>query len=255
MNLKNNQTQRHHKSFNNQGNGMCLGDGNDFLSGGAGIDTLSGGDNNDYLYDQGGSDKTTLKGDGGNDILQVQGGSGITVLDGGAGNDILKGGAGSNSLDGGDGNDVITGGEYYDIINGGEGADAIEAGGGADLINGGAGADYLKGGAGDDQYIYDSANFGTDLIEDSSGTLAGKTGGAYDEKALAYVGGGYEYRKYTMGTMTLLGIKPLGDGKNTGRVYYLTRSCSRHILKGCRPTRHIELLKTACKASRHHCTA
>jgi VCBS repeat-containing protein len=194
------------------------GDGNDFLNGGAGKDTLSGGDNNDYLYDQGGSggaESSRLKGEGGNDILEVKGGAAITLLAGGAGNDILKGGTGSNSLDGDEGNDVITGGDDYDIIKGGEGADAIEAGGGADLINGGAGADYMKGGAGDDQYIYDSASFGTDLIEDSSGTLAGKTGGAYDVKKLAYVGGGYEYRKYTMGSMTVLGINAQGDTKNT----------------------------------------
>jgi Ca2+-binding RTX toxin-like protein len=150
---------------------------------------------------------------------------------------------------------VITGGDALDIIKGGEGADAIEAGGGADLITGGAGADYLRGGAGDDAYIYDSANFGTDLIEDSTGTLVGKTGGAYDVNSLAYVGGGYEYRKYSMGTMTLLGINAQGDGKNTVRGYYRTRSCSRYILKCYRPKRHIKLLKTACKASRHHCTA
>jgi hypothetical protein len=181
------------------------GDGNDFLSGGAGIDTLSGGDNNDYLVDQGGSDKTTLKGDGGNDILEVQGGSGITVMDGGAGNDILSGGAGTNSLDGGEGNDVITGGDALDIIKGGDGADVIDAGGGADLITGGAGADYMRGGAGVDQYSYDSADFGTDLIEDSTGTLVGKT----------------------------------------GRDYYRNRSCSRYILKGCRakdPVKHRQWL-------------
>jgi hypothetical protein len=82
---------------------------------------------------------------------------------------------------------------------------------------------------------------GTDLIEDGSGTLAGKTGGAYDVNSLAYVGGGYEYRKYrkyrkyskySMGSMTLLGINLLGDGKNTTRGYYRSRSCSRNILKG-----------------------
>jgi hypothetical protein len=80
---------------------------------------------------------------------------------------------------------------------------------------------------------------GTDLIEDSSGTLVGKTGGAYDVNSLAYVGGGYEYRKYTMGTMTLLGINLKGDGKNTVRSYYRNRSCYRNILKGCRSKKHV----------------
>ncbi len=81
---------------------------------------------------------------------------------------------------------------------------------------------------------------GTDLIEDSTGTPAGKTGGAYDEKKLAYVGGGFEYRQYTMGSMTLLGINLKGDAKNTMCKHYRTRSCSRNILKGCRPKMHTE---------------
>ena len=69
----------------------------------------------------------------------------------------------------------------------------IEAGGGADLITGGAGADYTRGGAGDDQYLYYSASFGTDLIEDSTRTLVGKTGGAYYVNRMAYVGGANDY--------------------------------------------------------------
>jgi hypothetical protein len=79
---------------------------------------------------------------------------------------------------------------------------------------------------------------GTDLMEDGTGTLAGKTGGAYDVNSLAYVGGGYKYRKYSMGTMTLPVINLLGDGKNTVRVHYRTRSSSRNILKGYRHKRH-----------------
>lgn len=144
--------------------------------------------------------------------------------------------AGSNSLDGGDGNDVITGGDALDIINGGDGADVIEAGGGADRINGGAGADYLKGGAGNDQYIYDSAGFGTDLIEDSTGTLAGKTGGAYDDKSLAYVGGGFEYRKYTMGSMK--------------RICYKKHSCLRCVSLGYRLKRHAKSLSAVSAGSK-----
>ena len=142
--------------------------------------------------------------DGGNDILEVKGAAaGITLLGGGAGNDILMGNStGSNSLDGDAGNDIISGGADYDIINGGEGADYIEAGGGADRIDGGAGADYLRGGAGVDDYIYNTASFGTDLIEDSTGSITAMgsvlSGGAYDINRLAYMGGGYEYRKYSM---------------------------------------------------------
>jgi hypothetical protein len=87
---------------------------------------------------------------------------------------------------------------------------------------------------------------GTDLIEDRSGTLAGKTGGAYDVNSVAYVGGGYAYRKYTMGTMTLLGINLKDDAKNTMRSYYRTRSCSRNDLIGYRPKRHV---KNSCQGA------
>ena len=200
------------------------GEGFDFLNGGAGKDSLIGGEGNDYLFDQGGSgssEQSILKGDGGNDILEVKGAAaGITLLGGGAGNDILMGNStGSNSLDGDGGNDVITGGGDYDIINGGEGADNIEAAGGADRIDGGAGADYLRGGAGVDDYIYSSANFGTDLIEDDNGSIpamgSALGGGAYDINRLAYMGGGYEYRKYSMGSMK--------------RTCYQKRSCLRII--------------------------
>ncbi len=78
------------------------------------------------------------------------------------------------------------------------------------------GAGYMHGGAGDDQYIYDNA--------------------------LAYVGGGYEYRKYAMGTMTLLGINLLGEGKNTVRTHYRTRSCYGNILRGCKGKRHVKVI-------------
>jgi Ca2+-binding RTX toxin-like protein len=199
------------------------GEGSDFLNGGAGKDTLTGGTGNDYLYDQGGtgaSEQSTLKGDGGNDILEVKGGSaGITLIGGGADNDIIIGSAGSNSLDGDAGNDIITGADQYDIINGGDGADNIEAGGGADRIDGGKGSDYMKGGAGFDDYIYSDANFGTDLIEDDNGSItamgANLSGGSFDINRLAYTGGGYEYRQYTLGSFTLLGINRVGDTKNT----------------------------------------
>ena len=41
------------------------------------------------------------------------------------------------------------------------------------------------------------------------------SGGAYDINRLDYMGGGYEYRKYSMGSMTVLGINRLGDSQNT----------------------------------------
>jgi hypothetical protein len=97
---------------------------------------------------------------------------------------------------------------------------------------------------------------GIDLMEDCSGTLAGKTGGAYNDAYLAYVGGGYEYRKYSMGTMTLLVIDAQGDGKNEVRGYYRTRSCSRDILKGNRAKRHVKTtLKVTEPAAISPCTA
>jgi len=195
---------------------------NDFLNGGAGADTLRGGTGNDYLYDQGGSDASTLRGDEGNDILEIKGGTGLTLLDGGAGNDILIGGAGTNSLDGGTGNDQIQGGADYDIIKGEDGADNIDAGAGSDAITGGQGADYLRGGTGNDTYTYDSASFGTDLIEDNQGSdvlsLMGSelTNASYDANKMAWIGGnGYEIRQYKLGAMTTLGISAAGDTQNT----------------------------------------
>ena len=41
------------------------------------------------------------------------------------------------------------------------------------------------------------------------------SGGAYDINRLAYMGGGYEYRKYSLGSMTVLGINRLGASQNT----------------------------------------
>jgi Ca2+-binding RTX toxin-like protein len=70
-------------------------------------------------------------------------------LGGGEGNDLLLGNQdASNSLDSNADNDVVIGCGQYDLINGGQGAD------------------YLVGGAGNDTYVYSTADFGTDLIDD-----------------------------------------------------------------------------------------
>ncbi|MDO5693311.1 MAG: calcium-binding protein [Pseudomonadota bacterium] len=200
------------------------GEGHDYLNGGSGADTLEGGGGNDYLFDQGGRDTNTLRGDDGNDILEVkegQDGQGVAVLGGGAGSDILIGANGNNSLNGDEGNDVIRGGSAMDIIQGGDGADFIDAAGGNDRISGGPGSDYLKGGAGNDTYVYDSADFGIDLIEDSQGNnqlelVAASIGTAtWDDARGVWISGGHELRKYsTDDGGSLLAISGVGDGKN-----------------------------------------
>ncbi|MDC6168287.1 calcium-binding protein [Paucibacter sp. XJ19-41] len=206
--------------------------GNDFLSGGTGADKLHGGADNDVVFDEGGSDTNHLNGDAGNDQLEVRGGTGFVFMDGGGGNDVLLGSKQSqlNSLAGGKGNDFLQGGDGADILHGDggaggpgeDGADLIEAGGGNDIITGGGGADLLRGGQGDDTYIYDSTDFGTDLIEDADGsngiTIGGTTLGSasYDTGKLAWIGaGGVEIRKYALGSTTMLAISAAGDSQNT----------------------------------------
>jgi Ca2+-binding RTX toxin-like protein len=196
--------------------------GNDVLIGGQGADTLKGGADNDFLFDQGGSDKSELWGEDGNDVLEIKSGTGTALLDGGAGNDILIGGQGDNNLDGGSGNDSIRGGEGMDLINAGDDADFVETGGGNDRIWGKGGADYLKGGAGNDEYGYDTANFGVDLLEDAQGSnsinfTAGSLGSAtYDPAKMAWVAGnGMEIRRYDLGGSITLAIGAAGDKLNT----------------------------------------
>lgn len=190
--------------------------GNDFLNGGAGVDFLSGGLGNDLVYDQGGmGEVNTLNGGEGNDLLELGLGDRIGTFDGGDGNDFIISKADAKStFYGGDGNDVIIGAQAGEVILGGEGSDNIEAGGGDDAIDGGDGSDYLRGGEGNDQYLV-LANGGTDLISDDSGSLFGRSGGAYQEKSLAFEGSGYEYRKFQIGGFSALMINAKGDEKNT----------------------------------------
>lgn len=193
--------------------------GNDFLNGGSGVDVLSGGADNDLVYDQGGGNEpNTLKGDGGNDVLELGAGTGIGTLEGDDGNDVIfSRSTGDGTLDGGSGNDVIAGGAGKETILGGAGADNLDGDSGNDTLDGGAGADYLRGGAGHDVI---TAGQGSDLIVDADGVLkAGDgtplTGGGYDENALAHVGGGYEYRKISLGDFDALMINAQGDSLNT----------------------------------------
>jgi Ca2+-binding RTX toxin-like protein len=192
------------------------GDGNDFLNGGGGVDHLSGGAGNDLVYDQGGmGEVNTLNGGEGNDLLELGLGDRIGTFDGGDGNDFIISKADAKStFYGGDGNDVIIGAQAGEVILGGEGSDNIEAGGGDDGIDGGGGSDYLRGGAGNDQYLV-LANGGTDLISDDSGSLFGRSGGAYQDKTLAFESSGYEYRKFQIGGFSALMINAKGDEKNT----------------------------------------
>ncbi|WP_240001855.1 calcium-binding protein [Parvibium lacunae] len=195
-------------------------DGNDFIEGGSGQDTLYGGTGNDYLTDQA-TDNNSLNGDDGNDVIQISAGSATQLVQGGSGNDLIQSQAAKNNLYGDAGNDTIVTGNGTDFVYGGDGADNLTTGSGNDTLVGGTGADYLQGGQGTDIYAIDTANFGTDLIDDADGLgqisyMGSKVGSAtYDDKKLAWVGNGYEIRRYDLDGQSLLAINFNGDLKNT----------------------------------------
>ncbi len=157
-----------------------VGDGSDWVDGGAGNDeiygedggdTVSGGDGNDKV--SGGNGDDIVNGNAGNDLLH--GNAGADVINGGTGDDRIFGGTGDDEIDGGIGNDRILGGSGNDVISGGEGDDTVLAGTGNDTLNGGDGNDLLRGQSGDDIINGDAGN---DLILGGNGndTLDGGAG-------------------------------------------------------------------------------
>ncbi len=83
--------------------GPAVGDGSDYIWGGAGIDSFEGGDGPDYLD----GNSTTVDGE---------------VMNGGAGDDNVLGFGGDDTLDGGDGDDYVWGSIGADTLSGGDGA-------------------------------------------------------------------------------------------------------------------------------------
>ncbi|MEM7212006.1 MAG: M10 family metallopeptidase C-terminal domain-containing protein, partial [Pseudomonadota bacterium] len=137
-----------------EGNNTFSGEGgNDEMRGGNGDDRMRGGDGNDQL----------VAGDGDN---RLSGDRGMDELYSGSGNDRLSGGSEDDLLDAGAGDDNLRGGTGNDSLFGGDGADKITGGSGDDLVSGGTGDDEMRGGAGADTFVFDSLNFGNDVIRD-----------------------------------------------------------------------------------------
>lgn len=129
------------------------GNGDDRILSGRGDDTLGGDNNNDWISAGEGRDLVS----GGNENDTILGGAGDDTLGGDNANDSLDGGAGRDMLDGGNGDDMLFGGEGDDVIRGGTGADTL---------SGGAGNDTLWGEQGTDTFLFDTNNFGADVIKD-----------------------------------------------------------------------------------------
>ncbi len=150
-------------------------------------DIISGDDGANRLSSGGGND--TLTGRGGNDVLG--GGSGEDVLDGGEGTrdvadyggakdgvgvDLVTGGfAGDAKGDaykaiefvyGSGFDDTILGNEAINRLAGKSGNDALDGRAGNDYLLGGLGDDSMTGGKGQDVFVFESGEFGNDVITD-----------------------------------------------------------------------------------------
>jgi Ca2+-binding RTX toxin-like protein len=176
-------------------NKLVGGAGQDNLAGGAGDDRLAGGDGNDTLRGQAGAD--VLNGGDGIDTADysVEGAIAINLstgcflaaaagdrlsnieciagsakygdfVVGASGLDMLIGLGGDDRLNGAGGSDVVLGGSGGDQLDGGAGSDSIDAGDGNDSLTSGFDNDTLTGGGGADDFIFDTAGFGSDRVTD-----------------------------------------------------------------------------------------
>jgi Ca2+-binding RTX toxin-like protein len=122
-----------------QDNDWLQGDtGLDTLNGGDGDDTLVGGDAGAGLFDDSGN---YLGGGNGDD--RIFGGSLNDTIFGDADNDVLSGAGGNDTMDGGTGDDTFYGGDGVDSLIGGIGNDFFFGEAGNDIIVGGIGSDRL----------------------------------------------------------------------------------------------------------------
>ena len=157
----------HHTILPFRGHTKILGkEGDDQLSGTLGDDRIMGGPGDDTIYDPDG--KNQIFGGGGDDLIVLGDGSDGSYVWGGSGNDTLISGAGSDYLVGASGKDTLIGGAGDDILEGLRDTDTLDGGRGADTLDGGFGDDTLTGGSGADQFIFNTAQFGHDIITDFS---------------------------------------------------------------------------------------
>ena len=143
----------------------------DWIFGGLGDDTLNGGAGRHFLDGGAGADK--LNGTGGislADYADATAGVAVDLLNPSLNSGDAKGDSyvAIHRVVGSAFADKITADNSGDALNGGAGDDTIVGGGGVDSVYGGAGRDTLTGGAGADQFIYDLASEGGDVISDFS---------------------------------------------------------------------------------------
>ena len=143
---------------------------------------LSGGAGDDLLFDYGGASQ--MNGGSGNDTMI--GRLGADAFDGGADIDVVRyadaiGAVNVNLATGmGTGADAqgdtyvnvenVVGSNFFDTLTGDNQGNRIEGMGGRDRITGGGGTDLLFGGTGIDTFVYDTTNWGNDLIYDFDAT-------------------------------------------------------------------------------------
>lgn len=156
-------TDGYDKLVGDEGHDLIIGfGGNDVLKGKRGEDELYGGEGDDFILGGGQGDK--IDGESGNDGLYGQGGG--DYIDGNYGHDGLLGGFGSDTLYGGEGDDLLSGGQGKDFLYGGTGDDVLKGDGNRDMLTGGEGDDFMLGGYGKDTFVFDSYDFGHDVIGD-----------------------------------------------------------------------------------------
>ena len=183
---------------------LVAGNGADNLNGGADLDTVSYATATGGVFVNLGTgvganggvlvNIENILGSAFGDVLY--GDAGSNTINGGAGNDFLVAGNGADNLIGGADLDTVsyetatlgifanlqtgiganggvlsqienlTGSAFGDVLYGDAGSNTIKGGAGNDYIVGGAGSDALYGGADADQFRFEAAGYGNDVIVD-----------------------------------------------------------------------------------------
>ena len=162
------------------------------------VEGIIGSDFNDTLVGGGFFPLIQLDGGDGDDLLFDYGGA--SILNGGAGNDTMIGRLGADAFNGGGDIDVVryadaigavnvnlatgmgtgadaqgdtyvdvenvVGSIFFDTLTGDDQNNRIEGLGGRDRVTGGRGTDQLYGGNDLDTFVYDTTDWGNDLIFD-----------------------------------------------------------------------------------------
>jgi Ca2+-binding RTX toxin-like protein len=175
--------------------------GNDILVGGLGADTMIGGDGDDVFdVDDAGDVVTEVPGatsgvDRVESTISYALGAQVENLDlngaaivgtGNTLNNIINGNDEDNQIFGGAGVDTLNGGDGNDVIDGGIGNDTIGGGDDNDTIIGNSGDDTIDVGGGLNTIVYNTPNFGADIINSFDAT--GGTPASQDRIDLSALG-------------------------------------------------------------------